>query len=84
MTSMKIVQFSRPSIPLVQLHPKSFDPLDLGYPISNTPPPPPPPSPNFNQLKENNPRMAIISYQVFPSGWLSFLVSTYYSCVAFH
>ena len=42
MTSMKIVQFSRPPTPLVQLRPKFFNPLDLGRPISNEPPPPPP------------------------------------------
>ena len=40
MTSMKIIQFSRPPTPLVQLRPKSFHPLDLGCPISNEPPPP--------------------------------------------
>ena len=34
MTSMKIVQFSRPPTPLVHLRPKFFDPLDLGRPIS--------------------------------------------------
>ena len=40
MTSMKIVQFSRPPTPLVHLRPKFFHPLDLGRPISNDPPPP--------------------------------------------
>ena len=38
MTSMKIVQFSRPSTPLVHLRPKFFLPLDLRRPISNKPP----------------------------------------------
>ena len=38
MTSMEIVQFSRPPHPLVQLRPKFFHPLDLGRPISNEPP----------------------------------------------
>ena len=38
MTSMKIVQFSRPSTPLVHLRPKFFHPLDLRRPISNKPP----------------------------------------------
>ena len=33
MTSMKIVQFSRPPTPLVHLHPKLFHPLDVGSPI---------------------------------------------------
>ena len=35
MTSMKIVQFSRPPTPLIHPHPKFFQPLDLGRPISN-------------------------------------------------
>ena len=43
MTSLKIVQFSRPPTLLVHLHPIFFHPLDLGRPISNDPPPPPPP-----------------------------------------
>ena len=63
MTSMKIVQFSRPPTPLSQLRPKFFHPLDLGRPISNEPPPP---SPNDNQSvkRKHNPRMSIICYQV--------------------
>ena len=52
MTSMKVVQFSRPPHPLVQLRPKFFHPLDLGRPISNEPPPPPLQMIS-NQLKEN-------------------------------
>ena len=40
MTPMKIVQFSRPPTPLVQLRPKFFHSLDLGRPISNELPPP--------------------------------------------
>ena len=43
MTSMKIIQFSRPFTPLVQLCPKLFHPHDLGRPISNEPPLPLPP-----------------------------------------
>ena len=39
MTAMKIVQFSRPSTPLVHLHPKFFHPLDLQSPILNETPP---------------------------------------------
>ena len=35
MTSMKILQFSRASTPLVHLCPKFFHPLDLARPISN-------------------------------------------------
>ena len=38
MTSMKIVQFSRP-IPLFHLHSKLFHPLDLGRPVSRKSPP---------------------------------------------
>ena len=40
MTSMKVVQFSRPPTPLVHLRPKFFHPVDLGRPISNEPSPP--------------------------------------------
>ena len=55
LTSMKIVQFSRPPIHLAQLHPKFFHLLDLGCPISNEPQPPPPLPLQIiiNQLKEN-------------------------------
>ena len=35
MASMKILQFSIPPNPLVQLRPKFFHPLDLGHPISS-------------------------------------------------
>ena len=35
MTSMKIVQFSRHTTPLVQLRPKYYHPLDLQRPVSN-------------------------------------------------
>ena len=38
MTSMKIVQFSRPPTPLVHLSPKFFHLLDLELPILNEPP----------------------------------------------
>ena len=76
MTSMKIVQFSRPPTALVQLRPKFFHPLDLGRLISNETPPP---FPNDNQSikRKHNPRMTIICYQVFSSGRLSFSVSTH-------
>ena len=75
MTSMKIVQFSRPPKPLVQLCPKFFHPLDFQRLISNEPLP----SPNDKQSikRKHNPRMTIICYQVLPSGRLSFSVSTY-------
>ena len=46
MTSMKIVQFSRPLTSLVHLRPTFLHPLDLGRPISNEPSPP---FPNDNQ-----------------------------------
>ena len=74
MTSMKIIQFSKPPTPLVHLHPKFSHLLDLGRPLSNEPPP----SPMItNQFKENIPRMTVICYQVLPSGRLSFSVSTH-------
>ena len=50
MTSLKIVQYSRPPTPLVHLRPKLFHPLDLGRPISDEPPLP---QMTTNQLKEN-------------------------------
>ena len=81
MTTMKIVQFSRPHTPLVHLHPKFFHPLDLGSTNSNKLPP----SPNDNQSikQKHDPRMIIIFYQFLPSGRLSFSVSTYQFCLAF-
>ena len=48
---MKIIQFSRPPIPLVQLRPKFVHPLDLRRPISNEPHSPI--EMITNQLKEN-------------------------------
>ena len=76
MTSMKIVQFSRPLTRLVHIRPKFFHPLDVGRQISNDATPSSFPSPNDNQsIKKNNQRMTIICYQVLPSGWLSFSVS---------
>ena len=68
-------------IPLVQLRPKFFVPLDLGRPISNDLPP----FPNDNQSvkKKHNPRITITWYQVFPSDRLSYSISTYQSCLAF-
>ena len=76
MTSMKIVQFSRPPPPLVHLRPKFFHPLDVGRPISNETPPV---SPNENQSikRKHNTRMTIICYQVLPLVRLSFTVSTH-------
>ena len=70
MTSIKIVQFSRPPATLpVHLRPKLFHPLDRGRLISNELPPPPPPPPpsslNDNQsIKgKHDPRMTIICCQ---------------------
>ena len=82
MTSMKIVQFSRHPTLLTQLRPKFFHPLDLGRPISNDPLL----SLTDNQQikRKDNPRMTIICHQVFPSGRLSFSVSTHYTCLASH
>ena len=57
MTSMKIVQFSRPLSPPLPLRPKFFHPLDLGRQISNGPLPPspssPPPPPQPPRTKKN-------------------------------
>ena len=74
MTSMKILQFSRLPTPLVQLRPKFSTPLTLDVQFQTKPP-----SPNHNQSikRKHNPRMSIISYQVFPSGRFSFSVSTH-------
>ena len=75
MTSIKIVQFSRSSTPLVHLRPKFFHLLDHEHPISNEPPP----SPNDNQStkRKRNPRMTIICYQVLPTSQLSFDVFSF-------
>ena len=72
MTSRKIFQLSRPPLSSSKLLP----PLDLEPPVSNEPPPP---SPNDIQSikRKNNPRMAIICYQVLPSGRLTYSVSTH-------
>ena len=81
MTSIKIVQFSRPPTPLALLHPKFSHPLDLGRPVSNEPPPPSSltPLPNDDQSvkSKHNPRMTIICYQILTLGRLSFSISTY-------
>ena len=67
MTSMKIVQFSRPPTPFVHLRPKFFHLLDLGRSISNEPPSLPPLQTISNQLKEN-----IIL------GWLLYVVKSFF------
>ena len=77
MTSMKIVQFSRPPPPLSSFVQNSSTPLDLGRPISNEPPSPYSPNDNQSIKRKHNLRMSIICYQVFSSGRLSFLVSTH-------
>ena len=60
MTYMKIVQFSIPPIPLANLRPKFFHPLDLGHPITNETPH----FPNDNQSikRKHNPRMTVTCY----------------------
>ena len=72
------------SHPLVHLRPKFLHPFDLGRPISNETSIPPL-SPNYSQSikRKHDPRMTVICYQVLPSGWLSFSVSTHLSCLAF-
>ena len=60
----------------VQLRPKFFHTLDLWCPLSKEFPPPPSPNDNQSVKRKRNPRMAIICYHVFPSGRLSFSVST--------
>ena len=52
MTSMKIVQFSRPPTPLVHVRPKFLNPFDFERPISSELPPPTLQM-ITNQLKEN-------------------------------
>ena len=73
MTSMKIVQFPRPPPTLSIYTQSSSTPFTLYVQFQTTLP--------FqminNQLKENNPRMTIICYQVLPSGSISFSISTH-------
>ena len=81
MTSMKIVQFSSPPTPSCLSTPKVLPPP---WPwTSNFKRSPHPLSfPNDKQSikmkqRKHNPRMTITCYQVFPSGRLSFSVSTH-------
>ena len=75
LTSIKIVQFSRPPT-LLSIMSKILHPLELGNPISNEPSPPSPyPNDNQSTKRKHNLRMTVICYQVRPSGWLSFSVS---------
>ena len=62
LTSMKIIQFSRPLTPIVRLRPKFFHALDLGRPVSNEPA-----SPNDNQSikRKPNPKMTIYVIKSF-------------------
>ena len=80
MTSMKIVQFSRP--PTLPPCPPTSNTLPPSWPLtSNFKRTPPPLSfslvPNDNQsIKRNhNPRMTFLCYQILSSGRLSFSVS---------
>ena len=77
MMSMKIVQFSRPPTPLLQLRPKFFHRLDLGRPISNERTSPPSANDNQSFKRKHNPGITFICYQAVPSGRLSFSVSTH-------
>ena len=74
MTSVKIVQFSRPPTPLAHLRPNFFHPLELEPPVSNDSPPAPCLSPNDNQSikRKHNPSMTTASYQVLLSDRLLF------------
>ena len=77
MASMKIIQFSRAPTPFSSYVQISSTPLASMSNFKRNLPPPSPLQMITNQLKENNPRMTIICYQVFPSGWFLFLVSTH-------
>ena len=70
MTSMKLLQFSRPPLTCPATFKILPPPLPLDVQFQMTPPFPSR-SPNSNQsIKIKPPRMIIISYQVFPSGRL--------------
>ena len=62
-TSIKIVQFSRPTTSFFHLRPNAFHPLDLGRPIPNESP-----SPNNNQLikREHNQSINSLILSGFP------------------
>ena len=80
MTAMKIAPFLWPCTPLVHLRPTFFHSLDYGRPTSNfdiTLPPSPSPNNNQSIKRKHNPRMTIVCYQVFPSGWLSFSIPNF-------
>ena len=81
-TSMKIVQFSRPPTPLSSYVHNSSTPLTLDVQFQTNPCPPLNDSQSIT--RKHNPRLAIISYQVVPSGRLSISASTHQSCLAFH
>ena len=76
MTSMKIVQFSGPPTPVSIYVQNSSTPLTLDVEFQmNTVPP-------FQMItnllkKKHNPRMTFMCYQVLPSGWPWFSVSTH-------
>ena len=59
MTSMKIVQFSRPPTPLVHVRPKFLNPFDFERPISSELPPPNSPNDNQSIKRKHNRRMTI-------------------------
>ena len=85
MTSMKIVQFSRPPPP--PTCPSTYKILPLswpGRPISSNPrSSPPPPNDNQSMKRKHNPRMTSICYYVLHSGQLLYSVSTIINLVWF-
>ena len=76
MTSMKIIQFSRPPTPFSIYVQNSFTLLILDVQFQ-TNPPPLPLNDKQSIKRKHNPRMTIICYQILPSGRLSFSVSTH-------
>ena len=75
MTSMKIFKIPTPLSSYVQNSSTALT-LDVQFQTNCSPQPLRFPL-QTNQWKGNNPRMTIICYQVFPSGRLSFSVSTH-------
>ena len=77
MTSMKIVQFSRPPTSLSSYFPNSSASLSSDVQFQANLPPTPSLNDNQSIKRKHNPRMTIICYQVFLSGRLLFSVSIY-------
>ena len=84
MTSMEIIQFSRPPTPLFIYVQKSSNLLILDVQFQTKPP-----SPNGNQSIQikHNPRMTLICYQVLPSAFvfsIKSLISSSFHLTLFH